>query len=88
MRLAREARRRAKLKVPARLKVRTRFVAVFKRRTVRFGEAGEKQVTLALSRKGRRALRGMRKVRLAIAGKATHAAGEAATKRLALTLRR
>lgn len=79
---------RAKLEVPARRKVRTRFVALFKGTTVRFVEAGEKKVALALSRRGRRALRGLRKVRLAIAGKATDAAGETGTKRVALTLRR
>lgn len=79
---------RAKLEVPARRKVRTRFVALFKGTTVRFVEAGEKKVALALSRRGRRALRSLRKVRLAIAGKATDAAGETGTKRVALTLRR
>jgi hypothetical protein len=79
---------RAKLKVHAHRKRRTKFVAVFKRKTVRFVEAGERKVALALSRKGRRALRRLRKVKLAIVGKATDAAGKTTMKRVALTLRR
>ncbi len=79
---------RAKLGDGARRKVRTRSVAVFKRRTVRFVDPGEKKVALMLSQKGREALRGLSKLRLAISGKATDLAGETATSNVALTLHR
>jgi hypothetical protein len=79
---------RARLKVRAQGKARTRLVSVFKRKTVRFTEAGKKKVKLTLTRKGRRTLRRLRSVRLSIAGKATTAAGETATRRVALTLPR
>jgi alpha-tubulin suppressor-like RCC1 family protein len=79
---------RAKLRAHARRNAWTKLVPVFKTETVRFVAPGERSVTLTLSRKGRRALRGLRQVKLAIAGSATDAAGEAATERVALTLRR
>ncbi len=78
----------AELKVPARREARTRFVAVFKRKMVSFVGPGEKKVTLVLSRKGREALRRLPALRLAIAGKATDAAGETATSSAAMTLQR
>ncbi|HEX2070443.1 MAG TPA: PKD domain-containing protein [Thermoleophilaceae bacterium] len=73
----------------ARLKARrkTQMRRAFKRKTAHFTEAGEQDVTLTLSRKGRRSLRGLRRVRLAIVGTAT-AAGDTARARAALTLRR
>jgi hypothetical protein len=76
---------RAKLEVRAHRRGRTRLVAVFKPKTVLFAEAGRKRVRLTLSRKGRRALRGLRRVRLVIAGKATDAAGKTATKTVSWT---
>jgi hypothetical protein len=65
---------------------RTRLVTVFRGKTVSFAESGEKKVTLVLSRKGREALRGLSKLRLAVAGKAIDAAGETVTRTVALTL--
>jgi hypothetical protein len=79
---------KAKLKVRAHRKARTRLLPVFRRTTVRFGEAGTKKVKLTLTRKGRGKLRRLRKVRLVIAGRATDSAGETARKRVGLTLRR
>lgn len=78
----------AELAAPALRKARTRFVAVFKRTAVSFAGPGEKKVALVLSRKGREALRPLSKLRLAISGTATSAAGETATKKVALTLQR
>jgi hypothetical protein len=80
-------RGRARLKVQRLRKVRTRLVAVFRRKTVRFAQAGTKKVKLVLSRKGRRKLRRLRRVRLVIVGRATDASGNTARKRVALTLR-
>jgi Bacterial Ig domain/Gametolysin peptidase M11 len=78
----------AELKATARREVRTRSVAVLKSKTVGFVGPGEKEVTLVLSRKGREAIRRLPKLRLAIAGKATDAAGETAARSVALTLQR
>ena len=76
----------AALKVPGRGRGRTRLVTVFKGKTVSFIESGERKVTLVLSEKGREALRGLSKLRLSIAGKATGTAGETMTQTVALTL--
>jgi Gametolysin peptidase M11/Bacterial Ig domain len=79
---------RAEVRASASRSVATRLVAVFKRKTVRFAAAGEKKVTLALTRQGRRMLRHLRKVRLVIAGEATDAMGQTARARMTLTLQR
>jgi hypothetical protein len=72
----------------ARRGIRTRSVAVLERTTVGFEGADEKRVALVLSRRGREALRHLPKLRLAIAAKATDAAGRAARRTVTLTLRR
>lgn len=64
------------------------IVTRFKRKTARFGDAGEREVTLVLPRGGSDALRHTRVVRLTILAEATGAGGETAKKRLGLTLRR
>jgi hypothetical protein len=79
---------RAKLEVPAHRTVRTRFVEVFKGKAIGFSGPGKKEVALTLSGKEREALRRLPKLRLAIAGKATDEAGEAARRTVALTLPR
>lgn len=79
---------RAKIRVSAGRSVATKLVTVFGRKTVRFFAAGERKLTLALTRQGRRALRPLRKVRLVITGAATDAIGQAARRRMTLTLQR
>jgi hypothetical protein len=76
-----------KLVPRARRAAGARFVSVFERTTIRLA-AGERKVTLALSRNGARALRRLTAPRLTIVGRATDASGETATTRIALTLRR
>lgn len=76
----------AELKAPARGQGRTRLVTVFKGKTASFVEAGERKVALVLSGRGREALRGLPKLRLAIAGKAIDTAGETMARTVALTL--
>ena len=79
---------RAKLKVRrARGGTRTKLVPVFAPKTVRFAAAAEGKVTLALSKRGRKALRSLSRVRLLIAGEARDDAGGTATKTVARTLR-
>jgi hypothetical protein len=78
---------RAKLKVGAPGGARTRLVPVFAPKTVRFAAAVEGKVTLALSKRGRQALRSLSRVRLRIAGEARDDAGGTATKTVADTLR-
>jgi hypothetical protein len=78
---------RAKLAVRVGRQTRTKLVTVF-RGTARFVDPGRAKLTLALTRKGRRALRGLRKVRVAITGTATHSGGERARRIATLTLRR
>jgi len=63
-------------------------VTRFKRKTARFGEAGERKVTLVLPRGGADALGRTRIVRLTIVAVATGASGETARRRVASTLRR
>lgn len=79
---------KAKLRVRAGRRQLTKFVAVFRRKTFSFGEAGEKRVSLVLSPRGREALRGLAMLRLAVSGEATGTDGEAARTRIALTLHR
>ena len=74
------------LKTPARGGRRTRLVTVFESKTVSFAGAGEKKLTLALSRKGREALLRLPKLRLVISGRATGAAGATMARTVALTL--
>ena len=75
----------AELKAPGRGE-RRRSVAVFESKTAIFAGPGEKKLTLALSRKGREALRHLPKLRLAIAGKAIDTTGETTSRMVALTL--
>jgi len=79
---------RAKLKVRSGRRQLTKSVAVFRRKAVSFVEAGEKRVTLVLSQGAREALRRLVKLRLAVTGEATNAAGETAARRVMLSLRR
>lgn len=79
---------RAKLGIRVGGKLKTRLVVVFRQKAVRFSAAGERKVTLALTRKGRRALRRLEKVRLVVVAKATATTGETKRARVALTLRR
>jgi hypothetical protein len=61
---------------------------LFKGKTVRFAAAGEKDVTLPLTAKGREALRNLSKLRIAIAGSATGGPGEAVKRQVASVLQR
>jgi hypothetical protein len=79
---------RARIGVGAGRSAAARLVAVFRRKTVRFVAAGERKVTLALTRQGRRALRHRHKVRLVITGTATDAIGQATRRRMILILQR
>jgi PKD domain len=79
---------RAKLRVRrARGGARTRLVPVFTRTTASLAAATEDRVTLALSKRGRKALQPLSQVRLLITGRARDAGGDTATKRVARTLR-
>jgi hypothetical protein len=79
---------RAKLKVRrARGGTRNKLVPVFAPKTVRFAAAAEGKVTLALSERGRSALRSLSRVKLLIAAKARDDGGGTAAKTAARTLR-
>ena len=78
---------RAKLAVRVGRETRTKLVTVFLG-TARFVDPGRAKLTLTLTRKGRRALRGLRKVRVAITGTATHSDGERVRRIATLTLGR
>jgi PKD domain-containing protein len=79
---------RAKLEVPrARGGTRTKLVPVFVPKTIRFAAAAEGKVTLALSKRGRKSLQSLSRVRLLIAGEARDDAGGTATKTAGRTLR-
>jgi len=78
---------RAKLKTGPRGQTRTRLVPVFAPQTARFEAAVEEKVTLTLSKRGRKALRTLSRVRLQIAGEARDDAGGLATQTAARTLR-
>jgi hypothetical protein len=78
---------RARLKVGARGKARTRLVSVFAPKTVRIAAASDGKVTLALSKRGRKALRSLSRVKLLIAGEARDDVGGLATQTVAQTLR-
>jgi gametolysin peptidase M11/Big-like domain-containing protein len=77
---------RAKLRVGASQSNATRLVAVFKKKTVRFSRAGRRKVALALTPRGSRALRRLRKVEIVIVGEATDAIGRSARSSTKLTL--
>lgn len=77
---------RARVKVGVSRSAQRRFVTVLKRKTVRFRAAGKKRVTLTLSRKGRKTLRSLRRVRLVIIGSATHSTGQSATRKAKVIL--
>lgn len=79
---------RAKLKVRrARGGTRTKLAPIFAPKSVRFAAAAEETVTLELSKRGRKVLQSLSKVRLLIAGKARDDTGDTATKTVARTLR-
>jgi PKD domain len=79
---------RAKLKIRrARGGARTKLVPVFAPKTVRLAAAVEGKVTLALSKRGRKALQSLSQVRLLIAGEARDDGGGTATKTATRTLR-
>ncbi|MET0306627.1 MAG: PKD domain-containing protein [Solirubrobacterales bacterium] len=65
----------------------TRLVPVFTPKTVRLAADAEEKVTLALTERGRKALRSLSQVRLRIAGEARDDAGDTAAKTAARTLR-
>lgn len=79
---------RAKLRDRLRRKGQTRSATVFRKKTVRFLAPGERKLALVLSRQGRKILRRLPKPRVVVIARATDAAGETATTRFALTLRR
>jgi putative Ig domain-containing protein len=78
---------RARLRVQTDRKPKIRLVTVFEIKTVRFPALGERRVTLVLTRKGRKVIRDLSKVRLVIVGTAADAAGETTREMAALTLR-
>lgn len=67
--------------------IRTKLVPVFAPRMVRFAAESEGEVALALSKRGRKALRPLSRARLLIAGEARDDAGGTATKTVMHTLR-
>lgn len=78
---------KARLKVGAKGAVQTKLVPVFAPKTVRFAAAGERKVTLTLSKRGRKALGSLSRVKLLVAGEARDAVGGAAAVTAARTLR-
>ena len=68
--------------------VAARLLPIFKRESVRFRAAGERKVTLALTRQGRRVLRHLRRIRLVLAAEAIDADGQTARSRITLNLQR
>jgi hypothetical protein len=79
---------RAKLGVRrARGGTRPKFVPVFRPKTVRLAAATEGKVTLALSNRGRKALRSLSRARLLIAGEARDGGGGTATRTVPRTFR-
>lgn len=78
---------RARLKVHARGRTKTRLVSVFTPKTVRLDAAVEGKVALALSKRGRKALQSLSRVKLLVAGEARDDAGGTAAVTAARTLR-
>ncbi len=68
----------AKLEVHTRRKVGTRLVEVLHSKRVVFTSPGKKEVTLTLSPRGRRAIRGLPKLQLVITGRKTDGSGDLA----------
>jgi hypothetical protein len=74
------------------LTVRTRHVAwtksveTFKAKTISFSQAGERQATLTLSKRGREVLRSLTRVKLTIVGTVADATHEVARRTVVLTL--
>jgi hypothetical protein len=64
----------------------TRLVAVFRKKTVGFSTAGTRKVVLALTPRGRRALRRLPTVRIVLVGEAIDAIGRTARSSMKLTL--
>ncbi len=79
-------RGQAKLRARAGRRQVTKLVGALRGKTVRFAAAGERRVTLALSQRGREALRRLAKPQLTVTGEAINSAGETAAKRMMLTL--
>jgi len=80
---------RAKLRIHrARGGAHTRLVRVFAPKTARLAAGARRAVMLKLTKRGRRALRRLSRVRLLVTGRAGGDTGEAATKTTARTLRR
>jgi PKD domain-containing protein len=77
----------ARIKVGARGKTRTKLVSVFTPKTVRFAAAAEGRVTLTLSKRGRKALQSLSRVKLLIAGEARDNVGGIAAATATATLR-
>jgi hypothetical protein len=79
---------RARLAVPAPRNARTKLVRVFKVKRAHFAEPSKRRVRLKLSKRGRRALSRLDRVRLVIVGTATAVGGDRVRTRVVLTLRR
>jgi hypothetical protein len=79
---------KARLTVSTKHQSEIKAVPVFKSTSVGFGEPGERETALTLSKRGREALRALSEVRLTIIGRATDAAREMAKRTVVLTLRR
>jgi len=79
---------KARLVSSAKREGAAKAVTVFKETSVGFGEPGEREMALTLSKRGREALRTLPEVRLAITGKATDAAREKAMRTVVFILRR
>jgi hypothetical protein len=77
---------RARLDAGAGQRRSATFSSVFKAKTISFARPGERWVTLALSQRGREALRRLTKSQLVIAAEATNASGELAARRITLAL--
>ena len=78
---------KARLKVGARGAAQNKLVPVFAPKTVRFAAASERQLTLPLSKRGRKALSSLSQVRLLVAGEARDLAGATAAQTAARTIR-
>ncbi len=79
---------RAKLRIGSHRNGQMKLLPVFAKKTVAFAGPGERQVTLALPRERREALRRLPALRLEIAARATAEAGEPVSRTVAVTLTR
>jgi hypothetical protein len=64
----------------------TKSVETFKAKTISFSQAGERQATLTLSKRGREVLRSLTRVKLTIVGTVADATHEVARRTVVLTL--